>query len=220
MRALAEPATLRSATCGALATTLLSLPRVIFWPARVLPLWYVAATLLLTSFVMWAFVFGWHQANTGRAPWRWARSLRLWGLGTLGALVLAAVQRWWLDPQLRRFSPDEYPASLGAWLAATLFLLSFTQLFGLFAPFAMWVRLVRRPWLAGVLTVALGLFVFSLKMAASRTPPPPALLWELVALRSLGGALGAILYLEGGLPLAWWLALILQSRHLLSLGWP
>ena len=216
MRALAEPATLKSAAIGALLSTLLSLPRVLAWPARVLPLWYVALTLLLTSFVMWAFVFGWHQTHSGRAPWRLNRSPKLWCLGTLGALVLAAAQRCWLDPQLRQFSPDDYPASPGAWLAATLFLLGFAQLFGLFAPFALWARLVRRPELAGVLTVALGVFVFSLKLAAARTPPPPPLLWELVALRLVGGALATFFYVQGGLPLAWWLALLIQARHLLS----
>jgi hypothetical protein len=218
MRALADPATFKSAIVGALLTTLASLPRVTQWPTRVLPLWYVAATLLLTSFVMWSFVFGWHQARTGRAPLRWVRAPKLWGVATLGALALAMLQRQFLDPQLRPFNLEEYPASLGAWLAATLFLLGFTQLFGLFAPFAFWVRLTRRLWMAAVLTVALGLFVFSYKLGASRTPPPPTLLWELAGVRLLGGSLAVWCYVEGGLPLAWWVALLVQSRHLWSLA--
>ncbi len=217
MRSLVQPAILKSAGLAALLTTLACYPRLVLWDARRLPVWYLELTVLLSSFFLWSFVFAWQGRYAGRDPLRLPRSSGLWAAATTAALVAAALNHFLLDRILRRVAPDDYPTGLESWLAMVLFALSFTQLFLLYSPLAFFLRLLSKRGLAVALTLAFSVFVMSLKVAASKSPPPPALLAELVAIRVASGALLLYFYLKGGLALAWWVSFLTQARYLLTL---
>jgi hypothetical protein len=96
----------------------------------------------------------------------------------------------------------------------TLFSLSFTQLFLVFAPFAWLIRLVRNQTAAVILTMLFGIVVLTLSSQSAQTPISPGLV-ILLALARMGASVW--LYLRGGLVLVWWLTLLVDARHLLSL---
>lgn len=217
MRSLVQPAVMKSAGVAALLSAVACFPRFVLWRARVLPIWYLELTVVLAGFVLWSFVFAWHETYSGRNPLRPVKSLAFWALASVCAWVAAALNLWLLDPYLRTVAPDDFPADLANWTAMTLFSLSFTQVFVVFAPMALFLRLVSRRWLAVVLTLAFGLFVMSLKVKASPTPPTAAMLVELVLVRVLSGAVLLFFYLRGGVSLAWWMSLIVQARHFITL---
>jgi len=68
MRALARPDVVKKACIATALSCLASLPRLHLWENRQWPVWYLAAVLLTTGFVLWAFVFAWHSKITGREP--------------------------------------------------------------------------------------------------------------------------------------------------------
>lgn len=217
MRALAQPEVLKSAALASLATALACYPRLGNAPQLRYPLWYLLSLIFLGGIVLWAFVFAWHRRYSGR-PLSAARfNLLLWaamtflGIGTALALVK------YVDPTLRLRSPQDYPVSFEQWLQMALFNLTFTQLFLVFSPFAWLLRLFRSVRVAAVLTVLFGLLVMALKNRSPSVPMPPLLLLELVVFRIFSGAISIFMLLRGGMPLVWWWALLLQSRHLVVL---
>ncbi len=217
MQSLVQPRVLNAAAGAALVTMMACLPRLILWPARPAPLWLLAGVLVGTSLVLWAFVFGWHTEYTRRPVLVRALSHRdlglatAWGVG--GALLLSTL----VDPALRPLTPEDYPASLKAWVAMTLFSLSLEPLFLCFAPFAFFMRLFPSPKAAAVLTVLWGLCVMYLKMDSSPVPLPAALVVELVVLRLGLAALSVYFYLRGGVWLVLYCGLWLHARHLVTL---
>ena len=218
MRRLAQPDVLKAAAIGALLTTLLSYPRLSAWTTRPFPIWYLEAVLFFTSIVLWAFVFAWHTQYTQRPVITFNLSLSLFALATAAGVLAAVGQYFLLDPTLRIKAPEDYPKSFDEWLAMTLFILAFTQLFLLFAPFAWLVRLFKNPRVAVVLTLFFGVLIFFIRMRSFSPSLSPTLFLTIITVRIVAGLMLIWLYLRGGLILVWWVGLLVEARHLLSLN--
>ncbi len=217
MRRLIQPGVAQSAAIAGLVTALLCYPRFALWTHRTHPVWYLEAAVFCASFVLWAFVFAWHTPLTGRLVFTLRINRRDWVLATVAAVLIGFVLHQFLDASLRRTTPEDYPLNLAQWMAATLFTLALNQLFLVFAPFAWLMRLCRRQAIAVVLTALFGVAVLLLKAHLSPQPFPAALLVALVGVRISLGLLMVGFYLRGGVLLASWCALLVQSRHLLRL---
>jgi hypothetical protein len=217
VRSLAQPEVLKSAVIASLATALVSYPRLALWQQRPYPLWSLVSMIFLGGTVLWAFVFGWHTKYTQRPVF--TLKLEPWAFlsATLAAMLVAAVLDVSLDPALRLRAPEDYPASLEQWIAATLFGLSFIQLFLLFAPFAWSLRVFQSRLAAILFTVSFGAFVAVLKAHSSPAPIPSSLLSALIISRTIVGLLSLYFYLRGGVLLVCWWGLALQARLLLHL---
>jgi len=217
MRSLAQPEVLKSAATAALGSSLACYPRFFLWVNRPQSLWYLEAMLFLCSIVLWAFVFGWHTRYTGRPVFTFKVGLAPFVEVTLTAVAIAVVSHLWLDPSLRLRTPEEYPTTVAQWLAVTLFNLGLVQLYLVFAAFAWFMRLFQNIRMAALLTVLFGVFVLVIKSHASPSPMPTGLLAGLLVSRVAMGSLSVYFYLRGGVLLAWWWGLLLQSRHLWTL---
>jgi hypothetical protein len=215
VRDLAQTGTLKSAALAASATALACYPRLALWPDRPHPLWYLEAMVFVGAFVLWAFVFAWHTRYTGRPVFMLRLEKASWMTATLAGIAFALALHLLQDPAVRQASPDEYPAGWSEWVAVTLFILGFGQLYFIFAPFAFFIRLFRNPNLALVLTILFAVFVLFLK-AGSSTNPFPLLAVRLLA-RAVLATLAALVYLRGGIVPAWWLGFLTEARHLLNL---
>jgi hypothetical protein len=221
MRRLAQPKVVTSAAIAAALSAVFSLPRMLLWDARKMPVWYLEATVFFGGFVLWAFVFAWHTAYTQRPVFTFKIKPSLFTAATLAGVFLALTFHFLLDPPMRRVSPQDYPTDILHWVASTLFSLAFTQLFLLYAPFAWVMRLVRNELVATWMTVALGVVVLMMKIGSSSVSVPPLLIAELLLLRVAGTYLGIWFYLRGGILIVWWLELLVEARHLLGfLGFP
>ncbi|HVM48135.1 MAG TPA: hypothetical protein VMU04_08910 [Candidatus Acidoferrum sp.] len=218
MRSLAQPDVLKSAATAALFSALACSPRLFLWVKRPYALWYSEAVLFLCGVVLWAFVFGWHTRYTGRPVFTRKMGVAPFAWATLAGVGMAILLHARLDPALRLRTPEDYPSTPEQWLAQTLFALSFTQLYLVFAAFAWFARLFQNTSMAAVLTVLFGVFVLAVKSHASPTPMPTPLLLALLAARVVLGILSVLFYLRGGVLLAWWWGLLLQCRHLWSMG--
>lgn len=216
MRRLAEPRVMKSAAVAAVITSLLCYPRFALWEARVLPIWYLLSMVFLGTFVLWAFVFAWHTEYSGRPLFTRDISPRLFMTATVLGLITATVLYFALDPILRQRAPEEFPGNVQEWIAFALFDLSFVALFLMFAPFAWVIRLVGKVKPAMVLTILIGLIVLVLKVESSPAATPASLLIGMMLGRVVMGVLALWFYLRGGLPLAWWWGLLLESRHLVG----
>ncbi|MEY2465892.1 MAG: hypothetical protein QOD03_413 [Verrucomicrobiota bacterium] len=190
-------------------------PRLAFWPARSLPIWYLEATLFLGGFVLWAFVFAWHAQYTNRPVFTVKWSVGLFVTTTLAGILAAMGLHLFLDPSLRLAKPEDYPANLKEWIAMTLFSLALTELFLVFAPFAWLIRLSRNQWFSASLTVLLGVIVLALRNHSA--PVAPSLFATLLLLRVISGCVTVVIYLRGGILLVWWWTLLIEARHLLIL---
>lgn len=217
MRRLAQPKVVASAAAGAALSALLSLPRMLLWDQRKLPLWYLEATVFFAGFVLWAFVFAWHTEYTHRSVFTLKIKLPVFATATLAAILVGLGLRFFLDPSLRHLTPEDYPTDFEQWVASTLFSLAFAQLFLLFAPFAWLMRLTKNEQVSTWLTIALSVLVLGLKTQASLTPPPFLVFFELLVLRIVLGFIGIWFYLRGGILLVWWVGLLVEARHLLDL---
>ena len=217
MRDLFQPRVLSSATGAALATAVLCLPRFLLWHERVLPVWYLEALIFLGTIVLWAFVFAWHRRYSGRPVLTLAIGSRWAALSTLGGMAAAFALHRYLDPQVRAFTPQDYPVNFREWLAMALFALAFTQLFLLFAPFAWLIRLWPNRAFATIGTIVFSVVVLALKAQSLRTQYPPLLFSTLLLSRALGTWLSVILYLRGGVLLASWWGCLMEARLLLDL---
>jgi hypothetical protein len=217
VRNFSQPRVLKLAVIAALATAVACYPRLALWPGRPQPIWFLEAVIFLGTTVLWGFVFAWHTQYTNRPVVTFKVEPKPLAAATLAGLCGAIALHLFLDPSLRLTTPEDYPADLDQWLAMTLFLLSFSQLFLVFAPFAWLIRLFQNRWIATVLTVLLGVFVLVLKTRSSPVPIPPSLFSALLIVRIVSGILSVLFYLRGGLVLAWWWGFLIEARHLLNL---
>jgi hypothetical protein len=218
MRSLLQPGVLKSAGTAALITSLVCIPRLALWSGRSHPLWLLSLTLAWASFILWSFVLGWRPQDTHRPilalKSRWA----MWRAATLAGLAGAVVLHLFIDSVLRPLVPGDYPSTLVAWLAMTLFTLAFDQLFLCFAPFAFFVRLLQNQRAATGLTVLFGLTLLCLRIKSLASQVSPFFIAELFVWRTAAGLLTLYFYLKGGALLAWWWVLLMQLRHLIALS--
>jgi hypothetical protein len=218
MRTLAQPDVLRAAAIASSVSALLCFPRLALWTTRAYPIWYLEAVLLLGGTVLWAFVFAWHTKYTSRPVFTAKIQPLLLVVASAAALAAATLLHFFVDPQLRARTPEEYPGNFGQWIAMTLFSLAFTQLFLLFAPFAWLVRLVRERLAAGVMTAIFGMAVLWIKNDTSKHPFPPSLMVSVLGVRLVVGLFSVYLFLRGGVLLVLWWELLVQSRNLLGMS--
>ena len=217
MRRLAQPNVVAASAIAAALSAALSIPRMLLWAKRPLPLWYVESTIFFGGFILWAFVFAWHTEYTHRPVFTLKINPKLFASATLAGILAAITLYFFLDPALRLTTPEDYPVDFEHWVATTLFALAFTQLFLLFAPFAWVMRLFRNEKLAIWLTIFFNVFLLVLKTQASPKPFPHALFIELFVLRIAMGYLAVWFYLRGGILIVWWLGLLIEARHLFQI---
>ena len=216
MRSLFQLSVQKAAGIAALGTAIACYPRLALWLNRPGPLWTVWLILLWSAFMLWAFVFAWHEKYTGQKVFVFQIQPALWGVASICGLCGAALLYFTVDPTLRQLAPSEYPHTVAEWGAMTLFALAFDQLCVCFAPLAFFSRLVPKRNIAVVLTVLFGTFVLSLKL---NTIPnvPLSLSATIILLRMASSYLSVAFYLRGGALVTWWWILLLHSRHLILL---
>jgi hypothetical protein len=217
VRALVHPKTLRSSIPAALGSAVLALPRIILWPGRSYPVWYLETVLFLSGIVLWSFVFAWHGLFTGQPIFTLRIRRRHAVEATVAGLLCAALLHFFIDPRLRSIIPDEYPSSVLQLVAMALFSLGFGQLFTIFAPFAWSLRLFRDGRLAAVLTVLFGVALMITKKHSGPVALPAFLLVSLMILTIASVSLSIYWLLRGGILLVWWFTLLAFSRHLIQL---
>src|SRR5258708_20798021 len=98
MKSLAQPEVLKSAISAAALSALVCLPRLVLWPTRRYPLWYLDALLFLGGTVLWAFVFAWHTQYTGLPAITGNVQRKHFQSATVSGVLLAIVLRLFLDP--------------------------------------------------------------------------------------------------------------------------
>jgi hypothetical protein len=167
---------------------------------------------------MWAFVFAWHTEYTHRPLFTLRIKPMLFASATVVGIIAGLGHHWLLDPSLRPANPEDYPVDFRHWVAQVLFTLSFNQLFLLFAPFAWAMRLFRDERVATWVIVAFGVLVLALKTDASPLPQSALLILALATLQIASAFFGVWFYLRGGIFLAWWIAFLVEARHLLTFG--
>ena len=214
MDRLTAPANLRRATLAAGGTTLAALPELARWTTSPYPLWFSASVAALTSAVMWGFVLAWEGDLLGRRPLAWPRQPQLWLTATIVGLLAAAYRTALVDPRLVADGLAQRPTSLAGWASAGLFQLGFMQLFLVFAPVAVCARLFARREAGPVAVVLLGLYVCSRLLDRAQGAHATSLTALIVLGRAVGDGATAWVYQRGGLWPAWWLALLVHSRHL------
>ena len=217
MRSLARAEVIKSAMVAAGISAVLCAPRLLLWPERKYPLWYLEALLFLGGTVLWAFVFAWHTQYSGRPVFVLKVEKGLVAGVTVAGIVAALLFTMLVDPVMRARTPEDYPTNADEWISRVLFSLAFTQLFLVFAPVAWLMRLFRNKTIAVVLTVVFGLFVMMIKNTKAPNPLPTNLFLILLTLRAASGLLSLYFYLRGGAMLVWWWVLLIHSRHLLNL---
>lgn len=216
MRSLAKPIVLQHALLASLLSTLACVPRFAMWQERQYTVLFLSVTMLFCAFVLWAFVFAWHEQYSGCRVFDFRFQPVLWAIGTGYALGAAASLHFSLDDNLRIITPLVYPTDWPSWLAITLFSLSMEPLFLCFAPFAFFIRLSKRQTTAIGFTIMFGLLVVYLKLSSGKALPGIGMMAELIALRVVSAFVNVYFYLKGGVLLVWWVALVIQMRHLLE----
>jgi len=216
MRRLAEPTVLKRAVAAAVLTAAACCPRFVAWQERGAPVWFLAISVFLCSIVLWSFVFAWHTTYTTRPVWISRPDPKLFIAVTVIGVIVAVVLHVFADPALRARAPGEFPPDLQRWFAWVLFALFFNQLFGVFAPFAFFIRLFRQPLAATVLTALFGVFLLTNKLSILPGPLSSSLIVMLIISRLIGVYFTVALYLRGGILLASWWTLLLEARLLLD----
>jgi hypothetical protein len=214
MRHMLQPRVLNQAVLAALVSALASYPRFSLLSARPVPIWFLEAAIFICGITLWSFVLAWHAPYTNRPVFFVKCDGKIFLAATMGGIILALACRLWLDPALRQKLPEDYPADLVHWLATVPFVLGFGQLFLTFAPFDWLMRLCRNRPVAACLTALFGVGVTAMKLHPHAGTIPPLVFTGLLAARFVGGLLAVVLYLRGGLALAWWWALLLEIRLL------
>ena len=217
MHAFLQRQTLRHAGLATLFTGAACLPRLLAWNHPRHTLGVLVAGLLGCAFCLWGFVFAWHEQESGRKVILLRPRRPLWIGSTATGAAAALLAHFGLDPLARTVDPANFPANTTEWAAMTLFTLGFEQLFLCFAPFAFWARLFHRVDLAFWLTLASGIGVLALKFAAAGMTDSTLMLIVVGTGRLILSAITLYFYLQGGLLVATWWLLLLQSRHLLVL---
>src|SRR3974390_2340420 len=118
MRRLAQPKVVTSAAIAAALSAIFSWPRMLLWDTRKMPVWYLEATVFLGGFVLWAFVFAWHTEYTKRPIFIFKFKPSLVAAATLCGIFLALSFHFFLDPSMRRVTPQDYPADFPHWIAS------------------------------------------------------------------------------------------------------
>lgn len=213
MRSLAKPQVLARAGYAAFITTLACYPRLATWLDRPYTTLFGCAVILWTTFILWAFAFAWQPEYAHRPVFDFECPRQIWAIATAYGVLSAITLHFLMDPQMRLTTPKDYPADWHSWIAMCLFGLALEPLFLCFAPYAFFMRLLRKPEAALALTVMFGIFVQYLKINSSRPSPAALLIVELVAVHVIGGFLGVYLYVKGGALPVWWAVFLLQSRH-------
>lgn len=199
---------------AAVVSALVCYPRLAIWTERPNALWFLGTMLLLLSFILWSFVFGWYPRQLGRPVIQLRPPRSVWALAGLGGVVGAVILLVVVDPTLRGERPSDYPESMGAWAFFTLFNLGFSQLFLCYAPLAFFLRLFRHSMVAVGLTVLFGLGLLTAQLDATGLELELGFVVVLYLLRVVFGAIAAILFLFGGLlPAVTWV-LLLECRLL------
>jgi hypothetical protein len=214
MRDFARPDVLAQAAGAAVLGTAACLPRLLLWTSTPGAVWVLATVLGWCIFVLWCFVFAWSDLHGGVRPFATSSKPSFWlkmTAATIGGAVLLALL---VDPGYRRLFPAESPGNLRQWTAGLLFNLSLQQLFFCFAPYAFFSRLGAGPQTALGLTVGLSLAVLTMKINRAPFEPSAIGIVVMVAARGSLAAVGVLLYRRAGMPAVWWLALVLQCRHL------
>ena len=220
MRSLLQPGVLKSACIAALITSLVGFPRLALWRDRPRPIRLLSLTLAWASFILWSFVFAWRPQNARRQILFLGVRPALWSAATVAGLAGAVMLRLFIDSVWRPLMPTDYPDTQEAWLAMTLFVLAFDQLFLCFAPFAFFTRLSRNQRSAAVLTVLFGVALLCLRIKFLASLVSPFFIAELFVWRTAAGFLTLYFYLRGGALLVWWWVLLLQLRHLIPVTVP
>jgi hypothetical protein len=213
MRSLAQPRVLLHATYGAVITTLACYPRLAIWLDRPYTTFYSCVMVLWTTFILWAFVFAWQPKYARRPVTNFQCPRGIWIIATVYGVIGAVLLRIFMDPQLRLTTPKDYPADWHSWIAMCLFVLAMDTLLFCFAPYAFFMRLLRRPDISLALTVMFGIFVQVLKINSFRPWPPAMLIVELVVVHVIGGFMSVYLYIKGGTLPVWWAVFLLQLRQ-------
>lgn len=170
--------------------------------------------LVLTSFVLWSFVFGWYPLRTGRPVVNDRFTSSDWVLTVVLGVGGAAAVAFIVDPQLRLLNPKDYPESIHAWTAGALFSITLSQLFLCYAPMAFFLRLLKIPALAILLTVLLGQFLLGLQLEAAALELDLPFKFTLFALRAAIGWAAATVFLRGGVVMGTTWCLIMEARLL------
>ncbi len=216
MRDLAQPDVVKKACIATALSCLACLPRLHLWENRQWPVWYLAAVLLTTGFVLWAFVFAWHSRLTGKQPFTPSTDPNHWLAATVFTGANALIAYFIFDPKLRTIAPAEFPKDINAWLADTLVSVSLGRLFLVFAPVAFFGRLIPNHLTAVVvLTACFNGFISVLR--ATQLELPTDLVLLTLPVRLGASAIGVLFYLRGGAWTIFWMTLLMQLRHLPTL---
>jgi len=219
MRHLFQPRVLNQSSLAAAVTALACYPRFALWTKRQDSLIFLEMATFVCGAILWGFVFAWHTPYSNQPIFRFKIEPKLFLTATGLGLVTATLFYFVLDPSLRARFPEEYPSDLKHWFALVPFLLSLNLLFLVFAPFDWSLRLLRKPWLAILLTASFAASVTGMKLHSLAEPVSHGLAMSLVLTRFVGGLLAAWLYWRGGLVLVWWWTFLFELRHLLNLEW-
>jgi hypothetical protein len=218
MRLLFQPQVLNRAAPASLVSALACYPRLCLWTHRpeLLPIWYMEAAIFVCGVLLWGSVFAWHEAYTHRPIFICKQEFMPVMAVTLAGILTGLAFRAWVDPSLRAQFPEDYPKDMRNWLASLAFLLTFTQLFVVFATFDWLIRLVRNRWLAAGLLGAFGAAWLLQQVCQLHGVVPPGLLTALLLGRMAAGFWVVALYLRGGVWLVSWWSLLVYARHLLD----
>lgn len=206
-----------TAALAALLTAAASYPRLASWDNVPAKTWLLLWVLLLSAYILWSFVFAWHEKESGRKVFTFEPRPRLWLTVTAAGIGAAAVLYFAIDPLSRQIAPLQFPKDFNGWLANLLFTLGFEQLFVCFAPFAFFVRLAHRRDVAFILTVLFGVLILCLQLSAADQLVLSALAVKLLVARIAVNSLALWFYLQGGLWTAWWWSFLINTRHLFGL---
>jgi hypothetical protein len=217
VRSLVQPGVMKSAALVSCITVVVCYPRLSIWTDRSYQLWFLCFVLGWAAFMLWSFVVAWHREYSGEDVIRVKIKPSLWAAATAAGLAGSGFLYIGVDPILRPLALEDYPSTMPAWLAMTLFILAFDQLFLCFAPFAFFIRLVRRRDMALGLTVLFGVFLVYLKARSWHGQFSTLFIMALFAWRILASYLSVYFYLNGGVVLTWWWVFLLQLRHLVDL---
>jgi hypothetical protein len=218
MHSLVQIDTMRSAAIAAAISGLVCYPRLAIWTGRPNSLWFMLTMLVLVSFMLWSFVFGWYPRFMSRPVVHFHPGRGVWVLAVAGGLIGGMILRFGVDPILRAARPGDYPASAAEWIVFTLFSLGFSQLFVSYAPLSFFLRLFGRATAAIGLTVLFGLGLLAAQLQGTGVELEPSFLVSLYLIRALFGVMSGILFLHGGLlPTMSW-ALLLELRLLPGLN--
>jgi hypothetical protein len=217
MRALVQPDVLRKAFAAAFISALVAWPRLAGFKESPNPQWFLVLVALWAAFCMWAAVFAWHERYSGRKIFSGDRSAKFWGAITLASIAAAFALHFAIDPIWRHLLPRDFPTTISAWAAQTLFYLGFEQLFFYFAPLALFERLGVPPSIAIVTTVLWNLFTLWLRLDLFHAAPSTGEFILLIAARAAMTVFIATAFLRAGVPAALWIGLLLHLRSSLAM---